>query len=115
MAPRILLPGKLTTNATGVRGGSYSNGLKYAEAVARAGGIVVTVAPLAEHIDKVADLVTSMDGVLIQGGGDIDPTHYGESRRSDTVYGIVEAHARCIGRQLAGQQNSRCHAASSDP
>ncbi|MFM8416117.1 MAG: gamma-glutamyl-gamma-aminobutyrate hydrolase family protein, partial [Actinomycetota bacterium] len=92
MAPRILLPGKLTTNATGVRGDSYSNGLKYAEAVARAGGIVVTVAPLAEHIDKAADLVSAVEGVLLQGGGDIDPTRYGESRRSNTVYGIVEAH-----------------------
>ncbi|MFM8644719.1 MAG: gamma-glutamyl-gamma-aminobutyrate hydrolase family protein, partial [Actinomycetota bacterium] len=92
MAPRILLPGKLTTNATGVRGDSYSNGLKYAEAVARAGGIVMTVAPLAEHVDKAADLVAAVDGVLLQGGGDIDPTRYGESRRSNTVYGIVEAH-----------------------
>ena len=92
MAPRILLPGKLTTNATGVRGDSYSNGLKYAEAVARAGGMVMTVAPLVEHVDKAVDLVAAVDGVLIQGGGDIDPTHYGESRRSDTVYGIVEAH-----------------------
>jgi len=92
VAPRILLPGKLTTNATGVRGDSYSNGLKYAEAVARAGGIVMTVAPLAEHVDKAADLVAAVDGVLLQGGGDIDPTRYGESRRSNTVYGIVEAH-----------------------
>jgi len=92
VAPRILLPGKLTTNATGVRGDSYSNGLKYAETVARAGGIVMTVAPLAEHVDKAADLVAAVDGVLLQGGGDIDPTRYGESRRSDTVYGIVEAH-----------------------
>ncbi|MFM8507031.1 MAG: gamma-glutamyl-gamma-aminobutyrate hydrolase family protein [Actinomycetota bacterium] len=82
----------MTTNATGVRGDSYSNGLKYAEAVARAGGIVMTVAPLAEHVDKAAELVAAVDGVLLQGGGDIDPTRYGESRRSNTVYGIVEAH-----------------------
>jgi len=92
VAPRILLPGKLTTNATGVRGDSYSNGLKYAEAIARAGGVVATVAPLVEHIDQVADLVASVDGVLIQGGGDIDPARYGEARRSGTVYGIVAAH-----------------------
>lgn len=92
MKPRILLPGKLTKNATGVRGASYSSGLKYAEAIARAGGVVMTVAPLAEHIDRATDLVTAVDGVLIQGGGDIEPTHYGESRHSDTVYGIVEEH-----------------------
>ena len=92
MVARILLPGKLTTNAVGVRGESYSNGLKYSEAIARAGGIATTVAPLPQHLQNVGALVESSSGVLIQGGGDIDPAHYGESRRSDTVYGIVEAH-----------------------
>lgn len=92
MSPRILLPGKLTTNATGVRGDSYSNGLKFAEAIARAGGVVVTLAPLVEHVEQAADLVASVDGVLIQGGGDIDPARYGEGQRNDTVYGIVAAH-----------------------
>lgn len=92
MAPRILLPGKLTTNASGVRGESYSNGLKYAEAVARAGGVTMTVAPLAEHSERVTDLIASVNGVLLQGGGDINPTRYGEPLRSDKVYGIVEAH-----------------------
>lgn len=92
MTPRILLPGKLTTNATGVRGDSYSNGVLYARAVARAGGVVTTVAPFVEHVAKAADLVAASDGVLIQGGGDIDPQRYGDSRRSDTVYGIVPEH-----------------------
>jgi putative glutamine amidotransferase len=92
VAARILLPGKLTSNATGVRGDSYSNGLKYAEAIARAGGTTLTVAPLPNHRSNIAELVSSVDGVLLQGGGDIDPARYGETRRSDTVYGIVEAH-----------------------
>ena len=92
MAARILLPGKLTTGAAGVRGDSYSNGLKYAAAIARAGGIVNTVAPLQEHLEHVAELVNTCDGVLIQGGGDIDPRRYGEQQGTDTVYGIVAAH-----------------------
>jgi len=89
---KILLPGKLTSGATGVRGDSYSNGLKYAAAIARAGGVANTVAPLPELVAKVRQLVAASDGVLIQGGGDIDPSRYGETQRSDTVYGIVEAH-----------------------
>jgi putative glutamine amidotransferase len=89
---RILLPGKLTSGATGVRGDSYSNGLKYATSVARAGGVIGTVAPLQEYLAHVTNLVTSSDGVLIQGGGDIDPSRYGETQRTDTVYGIVPAH-----------------------
>ena len=92
VAPRILLPGKLTSGATGVRGDSYSNGLKYAQAIARAGGVTMTVPPLTESIQHVADLVGAADGVLIQGGGDIAPERYGESRRSDTIYGIVHEH-----------------------
>jgi putative glutamine amidotransferase len=92
VAPRILLPGKLTSGATGVRGDSYSTGLKYAQAIARAGGIAMTVPPLVESVQHVAALVGAADGVLIQGGGDIAPEQYGESRRSDTVYGIVHEH-----------------------
>ncbi|NCX18730.1 MAG: pyridoxal-phosphate dependent enzyme, partial [Acidimicrobiia bacterium] len=57
-----------------------------------AGGVVTTVAPFVEHVAKAADLVAASDGVLIQGGGDIDPQRYGDSRRSDTVYGIVPEH-----------------------
>nr|MBU6203285.1 gamma-glutamyl-gamma-aminobutyrate hydrolase family protein [Acidobacteriota bacterium] len=79
MAPRILLPGKLTSGATGVRGDSYSNGLLYATAIARAGGITMTVPPLAESVEHVARLVASVDGVLIQGGGDVAPERYGDS------------------------------------
>jgi len=92
VAPRILLPGKLTSGATGVRGDSYSNGLKYAQAIARAGGVAMTVPPLVESVRHVAALVCVVDGIVIQGGGDIAPERYGESRRSDTVYGIVHEH-----------------------
>jgi putative glutamine amidotransferase len=87
-----LLPGKLTSGASGVRGNSYSNGIRYAQAVARAGGVVLTIPPFAESLQNVAELVAGADGVLIQGGGDVDPQRYGESQRSDTVYGIVSMH-----------------------
>jgi putative glutamine amidotransferase len=92
VTPRILLPGKLTSGATGVRGDSYSNGLKYAQAIARGGGVVMTVPPLAESARHVASLVGAVDGILIQGGGDIAPERYGDSRRNETVYGVVDEH-----------------------
>ena len=88
----ILLPGKLSSGATGVRGDSYSNGLKYAQAIARGGGVVMTVPPLAESARHVASLVAAVNGILIQGGGDIAPERYGNSRRNETVYGIVDEH-----------------------
>jgi putative glutamine amidotransferase len=66
--------------------------MRYAQAIARAGGVVITIPPLAESLKHVAELVADCDGVLIQGGGDVDPLRYGESQRSDSVYGIVAAH-----------------------
>lgn len=52
----------------------------------------MTVPPLAESVEHVARLVASVDGVLIQGGGDVAPERYGDSRRSNTVYGVVDEH-----------------------
>ena len=92
MVARNLLPGQLTTNAQGVRGESYSNGLTYAQAIAQAGGVALTVAPLPELSLHVANLIRSVDGVVLQGGRDIDPARYRETRASDTIYGVVAAH-----------------------
>lgn len=52
----------------------------------------MTVPPLAESVEHVARLVASVDAVLIQGGGDVAPERYGDSRRSNTVYGVVDEH-----------------------
>ena len=92
MTPIILLPGKLTTESKGVRGDSYSTGRLYSDAIARAGGVALQVPPVAQSINTASDLVARCDGVLIQGGGDIDPKLYGEKQHSDKIYGIVKEH-----------------------
>ena len=92
MTPIILLPGKLTTESKGVRGDSYSTGRLYSDAIARAGGVALQVPPVAQSINTASDLVARCDGVLIQGGGDIDPKLYGEKQHSDKIYGIVKQH-----------------------
>ncbi len=92
MTPIILLPGKLTTESKGVRGDSYSTGRLYSDAIARAGGVALQVPPVAQSINTASDLVARGDGVLIQGGGDIDPKLYGEKQHSDKIYGIVKQH-----------------------
>ncbi|MCS7301098.1 MAG: gamma-glutamyl-gamma-aminobutyrate hydrolase family protein [Fimbriimonadales bacterium] len=46
----------------------------YARAVARAGGVAVLIPPGADA-EALAD---ALDGLLIPGGADIDPKHYGE-------------------------------------
>ena len=47
---------------------------------------------MAQSINSANDLVARCDGVLIQGGGDIDPKLYGEKQHSDKIYGIVKQH-----------------------
>ena len=92
MTPVILLPGKLTTNSQGVRGDSFSTGRRYSEAVARAGGVVVQAQPSAQTTAAAHELVARFDGVIIQGGGDIDPNRYGQKPRSNAIYGISLEH-----------------------
>jgi putative glutamine amidotransferase len=92
MTPIILLPGKLTTNSQGVRGDSFSTGRRYSEAVARAGGVVVQAQPIAQTTAAAHELVARFDGVVIQGGGDIDPNRYGQKPRSNAIYGISLEH-----------------------
>ena len=92
MTPISLLPGKLTTKSQGVRGDSFSTGRRYSEAVARAGGVVLQVPPLELSIESAAEIVERFDGVIIQGGGDIDPSRYGQNTRNKKVYGIAPEH-----------------------
>ncbi len=51
--------------------------LTYVEAVRRAGAVPVIVPPQSEN---VTDLLESLDGLLLAGGGDCDPAVYGEER-----------------------------------
>jgi putative glutamine amidotransferase len=44
--------------------------------------------------DAVADVLTRVDGLLLVGGGDLDPATYDDSA-SDTVYGVSEARDAC--------------------
>jgi len=94
VTPIILLPGKLTTDAVGVRGSSFSTGRRYSEAIARAGGVVLQVPPLDLSITNAEEIVGRFDGVIIQGGGDIDPTLYGQQPLSEKIYGISSEHDR---------------------
>jgi len=92
MTPLILLPGKLTTEATGVRGDSFSTGRLYSHAVSQAGGVALQVPPVAQSVESASELVSRFDGVIIQGGGDIDPSLYGQTKISNKIYGISTEH-----------------------
>jgi len=92
LTPIILLPGRLTTNSQGVRGESFSTGRRYSEALARAGAVTVQAQPLKQTTQAANELVSRFDGVIFQGGGDIDPRRYGQSTASDSNYGVTTEH-----------------------
>ena len=57
----------------------------YRNGVTRAGGIPVLLAPVVD--DAVPHLLDRIDGLLLTGGGDVDPTLYGSAPTKE-MYGI---------------------------
>lgn len=63
---------------------AHSIYLEYSDAVVRAGGLPLAVTPVAtEHVPEILDRV---DGLILTGGGDIEPHRYGGADHP-TVYG----------------------------
>jgi len=57
----------------------------YDMALARAGARVVSLRP-DDHADRVDEMVRDLDGILLAGGGDIEPSLYGgQSRKASLV------------------------------
>jgi putative glutamine amidotransferase len=56
----------------------------YTRAVLAAGGIPVILPP---HVESIDDLLDSLDGIIFSGGGDIEPSHWGEDPHPE-AYGF---------------------------
>ena len=62
--------------------GRYTLPADYVAAVQRAGAVPVLIPPVPEHAAAYLDLV---DGIVLAGGGDLDPAHYG-GKAHETIY-----------------------------
>ena len=63
-------------------------GAAYVAAVLAAGGVPLVLPYQAGH---AADLLAVVDGLLLSGGGDVDPARYGDTTRHPATYGIDAA------------------------
>lgn len=86
--PLVLIVGRETTDGKGIRTPGYSSGRLYCDAIARAGGVPVILPPIAELNPRVPDVLDRVHGVVLHGGGDLDPTLYGQNPATDQLYGV---------------------------
>jgi len=63
----------------------YAIASTYTEAVEAAGGVPLVIPPQAGNIEEILGIV---DGLLLSGGGDIDPQEYNDDTVHEKTYGI---------------------------
>jgi putative glutamine amidotransferase len=64
--------------------------LSYVEAVQRAGGIALVLPPDAHVASEPAQLLDLLDGLMLAGGADIDPSAYGQPAHPQTIDTVPE-------------------------
>lgn len=86
--PLIAIPGRRSPEATGQRTAVVAGGRLYADAVQRAGGLPVLIPPT-DDIALIAATIARCDGMVLLGGGDVNPASYNEPERA-RLYGVDE-------------------------
>ena len=64
--------------------------MSYVNAVQRAGGLALMLAPDEQLIEDPDEVISRLDGLILAGGADIDPAGYGEPRDPHTVETVPE-------------------------
>jgi len=83
--PLIAVPGRFSASASALRYGAVVNARKLLAAVHRAGGEPLTVLPAGGDVDE---RLRWADGLLLPGGGDLDPARYGQQPASAEIYDV---------------------------
>jgi putative glutamine amidotransferase len=89
--PLVAVAGRLTPKAEGLRTEAVALGRPYLHALRRAGAEGVVLLPDAAAVDRVPEVLARFDGLLLAGGGDLDPATYGATPQ-DEVYGVSHDH-----------------------
>lgn len=65
-------------------------GRRYLDSVLRAGGEPVVISPQPIDDDESDDLISRFDGLILMGGGDVNPALYGQEV-GPHIYGVLES------------------------
>lgn len=84
--PKIAIVGRFTEHSSAIRSLGVVSARRLLEAVWAAGGEPITFLPVENP--NWADRLQNIQGVLIPGGGDINPKWYGEEPNTDELYGV---------------------------
>lgn len=91
-APLIGICGRVLSFADEGRRDAFSSSQPYSRAVAKAGGLPVLLPPLPTAPRMVDTYLDRLGGLLLPGGGDIEPHRYGREIETDALYGMVGLH-----------------------
>lgn len=86
--PRIAIVGRFTDTASAIRSFGVVSSRRLLESVWAAGGEPITFLPVENP--NWEERLQGFKGVLIPGGGDVDPKRYGEEPNTEELYGIDE-------------------------
>lgn len=84
--PRIAIIARYAESTSATRYAAIVTARRLAEVVWAAGGEPLSMLPVTDS--DWSDRLTGIDGVLMPGGADINPTQYGQSIESDEVYDV---------------------------
>ncbi|WP_067461132.1 gamma-glutamyl-gamma-aminobutyrate hydrolase family protein [Actinomadura macra] len=87
MRPLIAIPARFSANASALRYAAEVAARALVEAVYRAGGEPFVMHPAAPFD---ASRLERCDGVLLPGGGDLHPRHYGATSEHEALYDVDE-------------------------
>ncbi len=90
--PLIGICGRVLSFSDEGRRDAFSSSQPYSRAIAHSGGLPVLLPPLATAPRMVDRYLDKLDGLLLPGGGDVEPYRYGERAETDALYGMLGLH-----------------------
>ena len=90
--PLIGICGRVLSFSDEGRRDAFSSSQPYSRAVAKSGGLPVLLPPLPTATRLVDTYLERLGGILLPGGGDVEPHRYGQEPLTDALYGMVGLH-----------------------